>query len=71
MSLYLAEQYFNLQPKGNLIARCRRLEQAGWDYIYREDIKNIEALSPLQRGLADRIAEEAIDFRSSRLTTRG
>jgi hypothetical protein len=58
-ALQVAEQYFNLQPKGNLIDRCRRLEQAGWDYIYREDIKNIEALSPLKRGLADRIAEEA------------
>ncbi len=58
-ALQVAEQYFNLQPKGNLIDRCRRLEQAGWDYIYREDIKNIETLSPLERGLADRIAEEA------------
>lgn len=58
-ALRVAEQYFNLQPRGSVIDRCRRLEQAGWDYIYREDIKNIEALSPLERGLADRIAEEA------------
>lgn len=59
VALKVAEQYFNIQPKGSLIDRCRRLEQAGWDYIYREDIKNIETLSPLERGLADRIAEEA------------
>lgn len=59
VSLQVAEKSFNLQPKGNLIDRCRRLEQAGWDWIYREDIKNLEALSPLERGLADRIAEEA------------
>lgn len=59
VALQVAEQYFNLQPKGSLIDRCRRLEQAGWDYIYREDIDNIEALSPLEKGLADRIAEEA------------
>lgn len=58
-ALQVAEQYFNLQPKGTLIDRCRRLEQAGWDLIYREDIKNIETLSPIERGLADRIAEEA------------
>lgn len=58
-ALQVAEQFFNLQPKGSLIDRCRRLEQAGWDYIYREDIKNIDALSPLERGLADRIAQEA------------
>jgi hypothetical protein len=58
-ALQVAEQYFGILPKGSLIDRCRRLEQAGWDYIYREDIKNLEALSPLKRGLADRIAEEA------------
>jgi len=58
-ALQVAEQYFSLQPKGSLIDRCRRLEQAGWDLVYREDIKNMEALSPVERGLADRIAEEA------------
>lgn len=58
-ALQVAEQYFGILPKGNLSDRCRRVEQAGWDYIYREDIKDIEALSPLERGLSDRIAEEA------------
>jgi 1-acyl-sn-glycerol-3-phosphate acyltransferase len=58
-ALKVAEQYFNLQPKGSVIERCRRLEQAGWDWIYREDIKQVEALSPVERGLADRIAQEA------------
>lgn len=58
-ALQVAEQYFNLQPKGSVIDRCRRLEQAGWDYVHREDIRSIEGLSPLERGLADRIAEEA------------
>jgi 1-acyl-sn-glycerol-3-phosphate acyltransferase len=59
VALKVAEQYFNLQPKGSFIDRCRRLEQAGWDYIYREDLKQLETLSPVERGLADRIAEEA------------
>jgi hypothetical protein len=59
VALQVAEEYFNLKTKGSVIDRCRRLEQAGWDYIYREDIKNIAALSPLERGLADRLAEEA------------
>lgn len=59
IALKVAEEYFNLQPKGSVIDRCRRLEQAGWDRIYREDIKDIEAISPLEKGLADRIAEEA------------
>jgi len=47
-----------LQAQGSLIERCRRLE-AGWTYIYREDLQDGKALSPLDRGLADWIAEEA------------
>lgn len=58
-ALSVAEQFFDLPPKGNLSDRCRRLEQAGWDRIYREDLKQIEVLSPVERGLADRVAEEA------------
>jgi len=59
VALKVAEQYFALEPKGSVIDRCRRLEQAGWDYIYREDIKDLDSLPPLTRGLADRVAEEA------------
>lgn len=58
-SLQVAEQYFGLQSQGNFIDRCRRLEDAGWNYIYREDLPDINALSPFKRGLADWIAEEA------------
>jgi hypothetical protein len=59
VALHVAEQYFNLQSKGSVIDRCRRIEQAAWDCIFREDIKHLDRLSPLDRGLADRIAEEA------------
>lgn len=58
-ALQVAEQYFDLTPKGTVIDRCRRLEQAAWDCIYREDLKNEEAISPVARGLADKIAAEA------------
>jgi hypothetical protein len=58
VALQVAEDYFNLQPRGSVIDRCRRLEQAGWDCIYRDDI-NLETASPLEKGLADRVAEEA------------
>ncbi|HEY9699299.1 MAG TPA: 1-acyl-sn-glycerol-3-phosphate acyltransferase [Trichocoleus sp.] len=58
-ALAVAEEFFKIAPKGTLTDRCRRLEQAGWDWIYREDIKQIEALPPVERGLADRIAEES------------
>lgn len=57
-ALQVAEQHFNLQPKGSVIDRCRRLEQAAWDCIYRDDL-NLETISPVERGLADRVAEEA------------
>lgn len=57
-ALHVAEQHFNLQPKGSVIDRCRRLEQAAWDCIYRDDL-NLETVSPLEKGLADRVAEEA------------
>lgn len=59
IGLKVAEQYFNIPAKGSFIDRCRRLEQAGWDRIFREDIKSLETLSPLEKGLADRIAEES------------
>jgi hypothetical protein len=57
--LQVAEQYFDLQPKGNFSDRCRRVEQAGWNYIFREEYKDIKALSPLEKALGDRVAEEA------------
>jgi hypothetical protein len=57
-ALSVAEQYFGTSGKGSVIDRCRRLEQLAWDLIYREDL-NLEELSPLDRGLADRVAEEA------------
>ncbi len=58
-ALQVAEHYFQLTPKGSMIDRCRRLEHAGWERIYREDFKAVEQLSPVQKGLADRVAEEA------------
>jgi hypothetical protein len=57
-ALNVAEQHFAIAPKGTITDRCRRLEQAGWDWIYRDDLKQ-DQLSPVEKGLADRIAEEA------------
>ncbi|MGL5084079.1 MAG: 1-acyl-sn-glycerol-3-phosphate acyltransferase [Microcoleaceae cyanobacterium] len=59
VALKVAEDFFAVQAKGSLTDRCRRLEQAGWDCIYREDIKDVDALPAVERGLANRIAEEA------------
>jgi 1-acyl-sn-glycerol-3-phosphate acyltransferase len=58
-ALQVAEEYFGVTPQGNFIDRCRRLEETGWNYIYRDDIADIQALAPFQRGLADWVACEA------------
>lgn len=58
-SLQAAEQFFGLDNQGTVIERCRRLESAAWDDVYRKDLPNLHALPPMQRGLADWIAEEA------------
>lgn len=58
-ALQVAEEYFNVTAQGNFIDRCRRLEEAGWNYIYRDDIENINSLPAFKRGLADWVAQEA------------
>ncbi len=58
-TLQVAEEFFGLPAKGLLPERCRRLEEAAWNYIYRSDIADPQALSPLDRGLADWVAQEA------------
>ncbi|ACK68698.1 phospholipid/glycerol acyltransferase [Gloeothece citriformis PCC 7424] len=59
IALQVAEEYFNLGSQGELTERCRRVEQAGWDAIYRDELKSNHSLSLVERGLADRVAEEA------------
>ena len=58
-ALQVAEINFGLYPKADLVERRHQVEQAGWQRIYREDLPQRQALSPLERGLADRIAHEA------------
>lgn len=58
-ALTVAEQFFGLPGRGTPTERCRQLEQAGWNWMYREELKPPITLSPVERGLADRIAQEA------------
>ena len=58
-ALQVAESFFHLPGKGTLVDRCRRLEEASWQAIYREDLPELSALSQLEKGLADWAAEEA------------
>ena len=63
IALRVAEEYFGISSQGSVIERCRRLEEAGWTYIYRDDIPDqaaLNQLSFLERGLADWVAEEAL-----------
>lgn len=58
-ALQVAETYFQLPPRGTLIDRCRRIEQAGWERIFRPELGEDDPLSTVARSLADREAEEA------------
>ncbi|MEO0458446.1 MAG: 1-acyl-sn-glycerol-3-phosphate acyltransferase [Cyanobacteria bacterium P01_A01_bin.114] len=58
-ALKVSEQYFGIPSKGTLVDRCRRIEEAGWTYIYRDDLPDRKTLSSLERGLADWVAEAA------------
>jgi hypothetical protein len=55
-ALEVVEGSFGIQAHGDLASRCRRLEQAGWDRIHPAG--NGAGRSALERGLADRLAEE-------------
>ncbi len=55
-ALKVAEHRLCIAPQGDFGDRCRRLEQAGWNRIFREDLAT---LAPVERGLADWTAMEA------------
>lgn len=52
--LSVPESFFMIKPKGNIIDRCRKLEQASWNWIYREDVENDTSI--LKQKLLDRVA---------------
>lgn len=59
--LTIAEYHFGTAPKGDVVDRCRRLEQMVWDQIFRSDIKDINALSSVELGFANQLAQEALN----------
>lgn len=58
-ALKVAEQSLGVKPHGNISDRCRRVEQAGWNRIYRDDLSALNTLAPAIRGLANLVASEA------------
>jgi hypothetical protein len=57
-ALRTAEQTLNITQDGDTIRRVYKIRQTCWDRIYRADIEDLEALSPVERGMADRLAGE-------------
>jgi len=43
-ALAQAEAHFQLRPKGSIVERCHRIEQAGWQAMYRDDLEGSSAL---------------------------
>ena len=59
LALGRVEQSFRVEPRGTITDRCRRLEQAGWERLYPDPPVSPEPLSPLAKGLRERLAAEA------------
>jgi len=58
-ALRISEQFFDLPNTGTLVDRCRRIEEASWNNIYREDLPDLEKISALDKKLADWTAQES------------
>jgi hypothetical protein len=58
-ALRTAERILCIKPDGDVIRRVYKIRQTGWDRVFRADIQDMNAISPLERGMADRLASEA------------
>ena len=58
-ALRTAERSLGIKPDGDVIRRVYKIRQTCWDRIFRADIEDLAALSPVERRLADRFASEA------------
>jgi hypothetical protein len=58
-ALRTAEHCIGIKPDGDAIRRVYKIRQTCWDRVFRADIQDFNALSPLERRLADRTANEA------------
>jgi len=56
--LRVAESHFGTEGKGTIVDRCRRLEQAVWDQVFRHDL-DLSKISNLELGFANQLAKEA------------
>jgi hypothetical protein len=58
-ALQVPEHFMGLPGEGDLLSRVFAVRQKGWDYLFRADLPPRERRVPLERVLADRIADEA------------
>jgi len=58
-ALRVPERFMGLQPEGDLLTRVFTVRQRGWDYLFRGDVPPQGRASPVDRLLADRLADEA------------
>jgi hypothetical protein len=58
-ALRVPERFLRLRSEGDLLTRVFSVRQRGWDYLFREDVPPKGQASPLDRLLADRLADEA------------
>ncbi len=66
--LQVAEEFFAINPSENLVDRCRKVEQAAWERMFRQDLAQ---MSPVERGFANWLAQEAeLRLRHMRLAER-
>jgi hypothetical protein len=58
-ALRVPERFMRLPPEGDLLSRVFTVRQRGWDFLFRADVPPAGQASPLDRLLADRLADEA------------
>jgi 1-acyl-sn-glycerol-3-phosphate acyltransferase len=52
------EAFMGIEPEQDLLSRVFTVRQRGWDYLFRSDLPEGGKISPLDRVLMDRIADE-------------
>jgi hypothetical protein len=58
-ALRTGERIVGIKPYGDAIRLVYKIRQTCWDRIFRADIQDLNALSPVERRMADRLAGEA------------
>jgi hypothetical protein len=58
-ALTVLERFFHVKARGDFVQRVLAIRQVGLSWMHRDDIPDVEALSPMERALADRVAQES------------